>query len=230
MIITIFGSCRQDSLYNYYDITSIREQLTYPHYSKEAVQAVQFCKGDISSSNTQHLFRSGILKQQPIKSEEFLNEYNATDLFVVEIASRAYYKYKGQYVHHILTEPRYRFHDISNIEVGRLSDSDIEADLLALKRLFYPKPFVIVTHIYTRTHGTRYELVELLKRLCLKHNIYILDPVVATKDFNSNLLYEKEDVISHYTRYGHSIIGEKYREFIDGVWSDYRRHKNLMIM
>ena len=230
MIITIFGSCHQDSLYNYYDITSIREQLTYPHYSKEAVQAVQFCKGDISSSNTQHLFRSGILKQQPIKSEEFLSEYNATDLFVVEIASRAYYKYKGNYVHHILTESRYRFHDISNIEIGTLSDSDIEEDLLALKRLFYPKPFIIVTHIYTRLYGARYELVELLKRLCLKHNIYLLDPVVATKDVSSDLLYEKEDVISHYTRYGHSIIGEKYREFIEKLMADYRRHKNLMIM
>ena len=44
------------------------------------------------------------------------------------------------------------------------------------------------------------------------------------------LLYEKEDVISHYTRYGHSIIGEKYREFIEKLMADYRRHKNLMIM
>lgn len=33
-IITILGSCRQDSLYKKYKITSIKNHLSYPHYSK----------------------------------------------------------------------------------------------------------------------------------------------------------------------------------------------------
>jgi len=44
MKLTILGSCRQDSLYSYFDVTNIKEKLTYPHYSKEIIQAIEFCK------------------------------------------------------------------------------------------------------------------------------------------------------------------------------------------
>jgi hypothetical protein len=224
MKITIFGSCRQDSLYRYFDVTQIREALTYPHYSKEVVQAVRFCKGDleIPKEATKHIFRTGILRGQPIDSKSFTTEYAATDLFVVEIASRKYYKYKEHYVHHILEEPHYRFPDISGIETGHLSDEEIEADLLELKRLFYPKPFFIVTHIYTRTTGSRYELVQLLKRLCAKHHIYLFEPVEHLKEYNPDVMYQKEDVISHYTDSGHTLIGHKYYDFIQSLLKDYR--------
>jgi len=65
MRITILGSCRQDSLYNYYNITNIKNNLTYPHYSKEIVQAIEFCKGKspISHALTRSIFRSGILSK-----------------------------------------------------------------------------------------------------------------------------------------------------------------------
>ena len=45
MKITIFGSCRQQALGKYYSTTSIQESLTYPHYTKEIIQAIEYCKG-----------------------------------------------------------------------------------------------------------------------------------------------------------------------------------------
>jgi len=219
MKLTLLGSCRQDSLSKYFQISGIRDNLTYPHYSKEVVQAVEFCKGvsTIPYDLTQHTFRSGILRKQPITPDYFKEEYEKTDLFVVEIASRLSYIYKDRYVHHILSEPQYGFHDIGNIKIEDLSDLEIEEDLVKLKELLYPKPFFIVTHIYTRTYGKRFELIELLKKLCSKHNIPIFDPVEHTKEYDSNLMYEKEAVLSHYTKYGHEVIGKKYYDFIKEI-------------
>ena len=44
MKITIFGSCRQ-VIEQEFVISKIQEELTYPHYSKEIIQAIEFCKG-----------------------------------------------------------------------------------------------------------------------------------------------------------------------------------------
>jgi hypothetical protein len=229
MYITILGSCRQDSLYAYYKITPIRDFLTYPHYSKEILQAAQFCKGELSISpeHTQYLFRSGILTKQSLFPAMFRTDFETTDLFVVEIASRLFYKYGDFYAHHIITEPQYGFQDISNVVQGQLTDSEIEEDLVQLKQVLHPKPFCIVTHICTRTHGSRYELVQLLKRLCKKHRIYLFDPVAELTGYDPDVLYEKEAVLSHYTKEGHAIIGAKYNEFIQRIRGEHRQFVSL---
>jgi len=221
MYITILGSCRQDSLHTHFNITNIRDSLTYPHYSKEILQAAQFCKGDllIPPESTQYIFRSGILAKQSLFPALFKDDYEKTDLFVVEIASRLFYKYGDYYTHHIITEPQYGFQDISNVIQGQLTDSEIEEDLLQLKRILHPKPMCIVTHICTRTYGTRYELVQLLKRLCSTYSIPLFDPVEQVAGYDPDILYQKEAVLSHYTAQGHTIIGEKYRAFIQTFMS-----------
>lgn len=216
MRVTILGSCRQDSLYNYYNITNIKNNLTYPHYSKEIVQAIEFCKGisTIPHTLTSSIFRSGILGRSPIYASQFTDEFNTSDFFVIEIASRISYEYKGFYAHHILTESQYGCHDRSTILIRDLTDEEIEADLLRMKELLSPKPFIIVTHICTRPSGKRYELVQLLRRLCTKHNIPLFDPCEETKEYPPDILYMKEDTLAHYTQEGHTIIGKKYNSFI----------------
>jgi hypothetical protein len=216
MKITILGSCRQDSLYDHYQVTNIKNNLTYPHYSKEVIQAIEFCKGisTIPYPLTQSLFRSGILNRGPISSLSFNQEYNETDLFVIEIASRISYMYKGHWAHHILSESQYGCQDIETIEIRDLTDEEIEADLLHIKKLIAPKPMIIIGHIYTRTTGKRYELVQLLKTLCDRHSIPFFDPVEHTKEYSPNELYQKNELLSHYTSNGYSIIGKKYIEFI----------------
>ena len=219
MILTVFGSCRQDSLYNTYPVTSIRGDLTYPHYSKEIVQAIEFCRGvsNILPEATQYVFRTGILERRSINPSQFYNDFNSTDVFVIEIASRISYMYRGLYVHHILTELQYGFPDIANIVQRDLTDEEIEEDILKMRELLHPKKMMIVSHIYTRTTGKRYELVKLLHSICLKHNIPFFDPIVQLCDSDPEKLYVKESLLSHYTPYGHSQIGKRYVDFINNL-------------
>ena len=41
MRITVLGSCRQHSLQNKYSLTSIQEELSYPHYTKEILEVIK---------------------------------------------------------------------------------------------------------------------------------------------------------------------------------------------
>jgi hypothetical protein len=215
MKVTSFGSCRQHALSNHFQLTSIQERLTYPHYTKEIVQAIEFCKG-ISSSDVEtlspFLFRSGILSKRPLKGTAFLNEFQTTDLFVIEIASRQSYRYRDFYVHHILTESAYEFPERHLINVYTQIDEEIEADLLRIKALLSPKPFIVVSHVYTRVTGSRYTLVRLLEQLCAKHTIPFLDPMTLLPE-PLELLFDHDDT-NHYTSVGHEAIGLIYQKFI----------------
>lgn len=217
MRVTILGSCRQESLLSLYPCTTIRDRLTYPHYTKEAVQAIEFCKGisPIPVELTQFMFRTGILDNKQLAFESFHSEFKATTVFVIEIASRIAYEYMGFYAHHILTEPKYGFQHIPSIGQRDLTDHEIEQDLLRMKELVYPKKMMIVSHIYSRKTGKRYELVQLLRSLCMKHSIPFFDPVEQLGECDQERVYVKEDRLAHYSDLGHSMIREKYKEFID---------------
>ena len=221
MKITILGSCRQDSIYDIFPVTSIRNNLTYPHYTKEIIEVIEFCskKKTYPEVDTTYIFRSGILDRKVMNPNLFFKEFNETDLFVLEICSRKAYTYNGYYVHHILSEPKYEFTDIQNIEVYHQTDEEIEEDILKIRELLSPKPFFIVGHICTYSHGSRYELIQLLKKLCEKYNIPFFDTMEELKGYNTNSLYEKESKLSHYTQYGHSVVREKYKDFIDNYYN-----------
>ncbi len=216
MIVTIFGSCRQDSLYKHFPVTKIKNSLTFPHYSKEILQAIKFCSGEELPpySLTSRLFRSGILKGKGIDFKRYIDAFKSTDLFVVEIASRISYEYKGYYAHHILSEDKFAPPDRDSIVIRDLNDLEIEEDLISIKRYLYPKKLIVVSHFYTRKHGKRYDLAMLLKKLTQKHEILFFDPVYETRDYNAEDLFENERVQTHLTEYGQKIMGQKYSEFI----------------
>ena len=217
MKISIFGSCRQDSLYTLYDITNIKNNLSYPHYTKEILQCIQYCKNTsaIPTHLTRYLFRSGILNKSVLRQEDYKQAFDTTDLFVVEIASRKKYKYKSYYAHHILIEEKYGFSDRESIIEEDSTDEEIERDILLMRELFNGKPFIIIGHICTRKTGKRYELVQSLRNICFTHSIPFFDPQEHLIDYDSILV--KEDIIAHYTHEGHKTIGKLYKTFIDRV-------------
>jgi hypothetical protein len=237
--ISIFGSCRQNSLKDYYNVTSIHEKLTYPHYTKEIIQAMEYCKGLTTFDNTltQYCFRTGILEKTPINyQKELQKEFENTDLFVIEIASRISYEWNSMYVHHILTEEQYGFHDIQTIKQRELSDEEIEEDILKIKKLVYPKKMLIVPHNYTYAHGKRYNLISLLEKLTMKYNIPFINPGKLMNGVPG--VYENEKAL-HYTNKGNIIIGYEYKKAIDklfdrktvllvwkGQYSNYPRTKD----
>jgi hypothetical protein len=224
MKVSIFGSCRQDSISKYFTVSSIKEKLTFPHYTKEIIQAIQYCKGNFKHdpSMTQYCFRTGILEKKPITcQQELQNEFQSSDVIVVEIASRKSYEWNDIYVHHILTESQYGFHDIENITIRDLSDEEIEADLLEIQDLVFPKKLVVISHIYTRQTGKRYELVKLLEHLTDKYQIPFINPSVELASYKIEDIYVNEPIISHYTQTGHSYIGDIYKKYLPVHDIDY---------
>jgi hypothetical protein len=217
MNVTIFGSCRQKAIERHHNVTSTQERLTYPHYTKEIIQAIQFCKNKdiIPLEKTRWCFRAGILSKEPI-SYDFKSEFDNTDIFVIEVASRIAYQYEETYVHHILEEEQYGFQERDKIVKRVQTDEEIEEDILTIRKLLYPKPFIIVPHIYTYTTGHRYELINLLKTLTSKMNIPFLD--ISSHLHNYENVYNlNEDRLMHFTEYGNEICSHIYKTEIENV-------------
>lgn len=217
MKITIFGSYRQQPLSKHFTVSSIQEALTYPHYTKEIIQAIEYCKGihNMKSSDTSYCFRTGILQKREISNRnDLIREFEETDLFVIEIASRISYEYNNLYVHHILTEEQYGFEHRNQIVQRDLSDAEIEKDIIRIKDLIYPKKLLIVSHIYTKPSGKRYELIKHIDRVCLSHNIPFLSP---SEYVNHQDVYLNEPVLAHFTEKGKDIISNIYKSTIDYI-------------
>ena len=90
--ITILGSCRQDSLYKKYNITSIKEGLSYPHYTKEILQVLNYCMFDNLKPEETIIFRTPAINKKIIQNNPFSNDIKNSDVIFIEIASRKYYK------------------------------------------------------------------------------------------------------------------------------------------
>ena len=210
-IITILGSCRQDSIYKSHPVTSVKNDISYPHYTKEILEVIRFCKyGTVTPENTTIMFRSAILTRRPIYyNSSIACEFNSSELFFVEIASRKTYKYNNQYVHHILHD----HHLKTGVEIGDLSDDEIETDICEMVKELGREKLIVVGHIVTRNTGARYELSQLLGRLCAKYNIVFLNPVSCLSQKGHDiqpLLLDNE----HYNDKGHQFMGEIYTEYI----------------
>jgi hypothetical protein len=215
MLVTILGSCRQVPLSRYFKTSCIQEDLTYPHYSKEIIQAMDFCSGKstIPTELTRYIFRYGLLHRTTLSHMPLMEDFANTDIFVIEIASRLCYEYKGYYAHHIAYDNTgYRIADHARINKRELSDAEIEADLLRIKQLVGSKKLLIVPHIYTRKSGKRYDLILLLKSLCEKYDIPFLDVSHEIENLEVDLskIYLSESVLAHFTDYGNSVVSEIY--------------------
>jgi hypothetical protein len=205
MKVTIFGTCRQHSIKDIFNISSIQENLTYPYNTRELIQAIQFCKGYFfTKDSTQYRFRSGILNKSVLDQEKFIDEYNSSDIIIIEIPSRNYHTYKDMVVHQILEN--------SDVIKHRLNDNEIENDIIKIKELLYPKPFIIVSHVYTYNYGERYQLVKLLDNLTNKYNIPFINPNDTLHKYNN--VFINESKLSHYSDYGHLLMREVYRNKI----------------
>lgn len=232
MTLTIFGSCRQDSLYKIFNVTDIKNRLTYPHYSAEVLQAVRYCSGiaDPSLLSSDFVFRSWILDRKRFPYRKILRQFIKTDLFVLEIATRCSYKYKDSYLHHICVDEEYGFPDIDNVQFYLEDDNVVKSNIAEIQRILGPKPFMVVSHFYTRELGPRFDFVCSLKSICAELNIPFFDPVEQLGGVKNLLpLVEDEPVISHYTPEGHDIIQVKYHEFIKNHFSSVKQGKFSVI-
>ena len=216
--LTILGSCRQDSLYKKYNITKIKNELSYPHYSKEVLQVIKYCKFDNLKPEETMIFRTPIMKNKLIYKNPFVSELEKSDVIIIEIASRKFYKYEDFYVHHILhDEPHYNRNKIK-IETGCLTDEDIIRDMDEICDILSDKHIIFVGHLVTRESGERYKLLKLIQNYCGHKNIPFIDPMhelLQKKRLSiREVIADHDTVFAHYTEKGHHEILQVYETFI----------------
>jgi len=219
MKLTILGSCRQYSLYGKYHVTSIQESLSYPHYTKEILEVIKYCKYQhISENDTLNVFRTPILNKLQVNYEHIKNEFNTTDLFVIEIASKIKYMYNNIYVHHIACENEYNLSIKEHIQIEKQCREEIENDIISIKNEL-DKPFIIVSHLVTRNHGDRYLLSIWLEEICLKYNIPFVNPIkeLMKSNVDLNKIFLEESILAHYNDMGHEEILKIYTDFINKI-------------
>jgi len=223
MKITILGSCRQDSLYNSvgYTCSRIHTDISFPHYSKDILEVIRFCKyGHLTEEQTLFTFMLAIQNKKPIIfNEELKSDFESSDVFFVEIASKIAYQYGNIYVHHIAEQPMYGVSIRDKIIQRKQDKNEIEEDLVSIKRELDGK-LVVVSHIVTYERGERYVLSQWLEELCAKHSILFINPVreLKLKGCDIDKALEKgEPVTHHYTKYGHKMIKDIYIEFANMV-------------
>lgn len=217
MLITVLGSCRQYGVRHYYPTTCVQEDISYTHYTKEILQVIYFCKyGNLSLEQTMYTFRSPILHKSPfIYNTQMRYEFDISNLYLIEIASKKSYRYNDVYVHSIAVEDKYDVSIRKDIVESIQTKEEIEEDILKMNEILEGK-IIIVGHLVTQESGERYILKGWVEDICKRHSILFIDPIKELKKVYSDLddLFVKEDVLSHYTEAGHCAIGRIYNEYI----------------
>ena len=214
VIITIFGSCRQEAIYNIpkVNVTGIRDNVTYTHNTKEVLETIKYCKcGHLSPEKTLTTFRTPILHNRKLYyNNTLINNFNNTNVFFIEIASRLTHQYNNVYVHHILSSNE----ELSkNIIITKQTDEEIENDIINIKKEL-KRPIIIIGHVVTYNHGSRYELLKLLETICLKYNILFINPFKEITMKNYNIINLLEDDLTHYNSEGHNVMKNIYIDFL----------------
>lgn len=209
LTVTVFGSCRQDSISRNFQMTPIRDGLTYPHYTKEIIQAIVYCKsGGLKGPNDHRVFRNHLLNIKASSAKTLKKAFDSTNVFVVEIASRLEYRKNGDYYHHIAVD------QIDEIEVRQQPLNELREDMQTIVNLLHPKTVIFSTHYATKESGKRYELIQEIIKNCKELGLSYVNPSDMNEVWNHELIHEEEDIISHFSEFGHQIMADRYREAI----------------
>ena len=223
-VITIFGSCRQDSLYETFAVTRIREELTYTHYIEETIQAALYCKDLEKEVKHFGAFRNDLLGKRRLNRKALRKDFLATDVFVVEVASLLEYEYEGSYFHHEAfdsAELASRVDLESKVQINR-TKSKIEETKGKLDRLFQIIPknkTVLVSHISTRSDSDRWKLNRAVSEYATENEIEYFDPSEILDLWPLELICNIEPVISHFTTIGHEIVRDRLSQHIYRITS-----------
>jgi hypothetical protein len=233
-VVTIFGSCRQDSLYERFAVTRIREELTYTHYIEETIQAVKYCKETGSKDKLGFgAFRVDLLGKKRPNKRSLNRDFRRTDVFVVEIASLLEYTNGEHFFHHEAYDSAKKNSDFlhknkidKNIKVNKSNLDQTFEKLDELFKLIPRDKTVLVSHITTKKGTDRSQLNETVKLYAEKHGIEYFDPSDILEIWPLELVCEIEPVISHFTKIGHEIVGDRLSQIIYRVTS--RKSKEVV--
>jgi len=156
MKVALFGTCRLRSIREHFSCTDFDEAISYVHSTKEIIQLIKYITKqiEIPASVSQFCFRRGILNRQPLAySEQFVQQFNEADLFVIEICAMKKYLYQGHYLHHLAVDKRLHYYKdttrqvLENTVVQYQDRQEIEKDISEIVDLVHPGKILIVSHI-----------------------------------------------------------------------------------
>lgn len=216
MNITIFGTCRLDSLHKYNN--KIKNEISYTYDTKEILEVIKFIKYDhVTPEDTLTTFRTPMITKTPIYQKDFSGIFEKTNIFIIEICGRKTYKYNKLFVHSAL--PNFSNNLVSQqIIVNKQSDDEISKDIASIITELNTTNIIIVSHIVTDNNSDRYKLSKLLEEICVKHDMIFINPAVETlkigHDIN-DLVNHGEKNIYHYNNKGHIIMEKIYNKYIN---------------
>ena len=232
MSITLFGTCRLNGIKNNNNLNNL---INYTHSTKEVIQQIKFLQGNISFQSPFDIlcFRTGICNNKPIIYESKFNKLlNDSSICIVEICSNKKYVYDNFFLHHLCVDKRFYNANIKtpkiildNFNCIKQSYSEIENDILEIKKLLEPRKLIVVTHYDSKLNGeyieSRNNLIIVLAEICEKYKIPIIKPSEVLKD------YKQEEVMTydlgHYTDFGLS----KFTTYINNYILNMIQNDNI---
>lgn len=212
-LITVFGSCRQDSISQRFRTTRIRDDVNYCHYTKEVLQLIgDLRKGEPTCNSA--LYRVCLEGHTPKEWSEHVKEFDDTDVFVVEIASSYAYEVNGFYSHHTAYDREETRSCFPGISRRRQTDDEIRDDMERIRDELAPRPVIFVSHVCTYNSGTRARLRELVRDTALGLDCLFFDPSSLFESHPASDLLIEQDTANHFTPKGHSILARHYSDLI----------------
>ena len=239
-IVTVLGSCRQDSIYEEFKVTKIRDHITYPHYTKEILQLINYCgfgSPDRKIEIPKFVFRNNVLAIPVLGRRKAYKQFKKTDIFLVEIASLLEYKYGKHYLHHEIYDNWGGVQNLQikkeivfeNIEVQKQPLNELKADMLMIAQSLGKEKVIFATHLSTRDSGTRADLVESIKSICREYEFDYFDPKILLENYSIEEIAVNEEVLSHFSDLGHKALQQRYRNIIlDKFYGNLGKNESLI--
>ncbi len=227
MSITLFGSCRLDRINNN---NNLNNDITYVHSTKEIIQFIKYLKGEIKIDKQPYnkiCFRTPILNNSYIDyNDSYKKRFDDTNIFVIEICSNKKYIYNDYYIHHICVDKRVPMYNtntpkevLDNYKIEKQDDEEIENDILEIQKMLYPKKIIIVSHYNSILNGSvipaRNNLINLLDKICEKHNIPFINPTKVLSNYNQEDVMTED--LGHYNDLGHKVFTDYTNNFISSM-------------
>lgn len=200
MKTTLLGTCRLRVIKSLLDCTTIDEDVSYTHSTKEVLQLLKVLSGELKLplDMMQYAFRTGIMNGRPVEiGQKIVDQFNNTQLFIIEICSIKCYTYKGVYLHHLAVDSRWDWnfwirtpaHIKYDTRITEQTREEIEKDIEEIQRFLHGKKIVLVTHILPPSDKLqkRKYLIDILNEVCETRGLSIISPT-------ENLV---EDLVSH---------------------------------
>lgn len=226
MSITLFGSCRINSIKNHNNLNNLTN---YTHSTKECLQLIKFLKGELIFPKPYNIlcFRTGISNNRMIElKESYQKSFDNTKYFFIEICSKKNYIHNNFYLHHLcFAKNKFDYYKntpleiLNNFKIINQSDEEIENDILEIQKILFPKKIIIISHFNIKQENgefieSRNYLINLLDTICKKHSIPFINPTNVFSNFKQDKILHG---IHHYNNFAYKFFSNYVDNFIKNL-------------